>query len=83
MAKGAFGLGCRECGEIFPGEQHMQLVRAHFLMLHGVDKIDLDLVVLCPKCEKSMEHLATIGEEHHYQCEPCHRGRVIKQRQVV
>lgn len=60
----------------------MGAVRAHFETEHGTDEIRLELAVPCPRCHEQMTHLAMIGEDHHFECIPCHRARVVKQRQV-
>jgi hypothetical protein len=75
-----FGLACKHCGWLAPSDMPMSVVQEqHFRAEHGTDEVTFELVILCDRCEKPMTHLATIGEEHHYECLPCHRGRIVKQ----
>lgn len=71
-------LTCRPCGWRPDISLPMGLVVAHFETEHGTDKVNLELVVLCPRCDKPMQFFASVGNEDHFHCEPCHRGRKIR-----
>jgi hypothetical protein len=74
-----FALACKHCGWRPPGDLVMGVAAAHFETEHDTTDVAFDLVVVCDRCDRVMTHLATIGDQHHYECAPCHRGRVIKQ----
>lgn len=79
-----FRLACKHCGWRPDKDLTMGVAAAHFEIEHGTTEPIFDLIVICDRCDKQMTLFATIPNgdrlEHHYQCEPCHRGRVINQR---
>lgn len=80
MSRGndGFGLACTHCGFVFPLGITQGVMAAHFETEHGVTKVDLNLVVLCPRCDGVMvfEYEPRPGREQYY-CDPCRRTRVI------
>jgi len=71
-------LTCKHCGWRPDEDLTMGVLAAHFESEHGTGNVELDLIVLCPRCDKAMEFFASLGNEDHFQCEPCHRGRKIR-----
>lgn len=74
-------MACQECKHQFSGELSMGVVAAHFETEHGTDKVALELVVLCPRCERVMDLERSVATAHgtddHFWCAPCHRSRVV------
>lgn len=54
------------------------LLRAHFETEHGTEDVRMELVVLCPRCDKAMTFDRSFGNRDHFACQPCHRVRVIR-----
>lgn len=82
MSDNIFGLACKQCGFVFDPNSTVGVMAAHSQTEHDLGAPQCDLVVLCPRCQQPMAHFATIGQEIHFHCEPCHRGRVIHQRNM-
>lgn len=82
MSADFWALACTHCGYRFPTTITVGVMAAHFEAEHDTTDVRVELVVLCDRCNQVMTHFATVGEEIHYQCEPCHRGRIIHQREV-
>jgi DNA-directed RNA polymerase subunit RPC12/RpoP len=82
VSKNVFALACKHCGWRPDPNLTMGVAAQHFETEHDTTEPRFELIVVCDRCDRVMTHLATIGEEHHYQCEPCRRGRVIHQREV-
>ncbi len=77
---GGFALKCKTCGWRPDDDLTGGVVAAHFTTEHQSDDVQMEMVVVCNRCDGEMAHFATIGREVHYQCDPCHRSRVVKQR---
>lgn len=71
-------LVCNTCRWRPREELTVGLLAAHFETEHGTDKVHMELVVLCPRCDQPMEFDFTLGDDDHFRCAPCHRGRVIR-----
>lgn len=78
-----FRLACKHCGWRPPEDLEMGVAAAHFETEHNTTEVAFDLVVVCDRCDGVMPLFAILGEEHHFQCEPCKRGRIIRQRPPV
>jgi hypothetical protein len=77
-----WALACIHCRYRFPTDLTVGVMAAHFEAEHDTTDVQVELVVVCDRCDREMIHFATVGEQIHYQCEPCHRGRIIHQGQV-
>ncbi len=74
-------LACRTCAWR-PGDNlTIGVLAAHFEAEHDTSKVELDLIVLCPRCDKPMNLFATVGNEDHFTCDLCHRDRKIRSNQ--
>lgn len=80
MSDDGFALECTECRFRFPGGMTVGLLAAHFETEHGTDTPTLELVVLCPRCDRAMTHERSDGHKEHFACEPCHRSRVVSRK---
>jgi hypothetical protein len=73
-------LTCRTC-DWRPGiDLPMGLVAAHFETEHDTDDIQLELVVLCAKCDRSMAYERSQSGRDIFACGPCHRTRAIRRK---
>lgn len=77
-------LACVHCGWRPGDDLTIGVAAQHFETEHDTDDVKFELVVVCDRCDRVMALFATLDQgghfDHHYQCEPCHRGRVVKQR---
>lgn len=71
-------LTCKPCGWRPGIDLPMGLIAAHFETEHGTDKVNLELVVLCSRCDQPMAFSHTLRRLDHFQCEPCRRVRTIR-----
>jgi hypothetical protein len=70
-------LACRTC-DWLPGiDTTMGVVAAHFETEHGTIDVQLDLVVLCLRCNRVMDYERSQGARDVFACKPCHRTRTI------
>jgi hypothetical protein len=71
---------CQVCGWRPGIGQPMGLVAAHFETEpeHDADDVRLELVVLCPRCDKPMTYLRSEGRKDLFTCDPCRRIRTIR-----
>lgn len=72
-----FALACKHCGWRPPGDLAMGVAAAHFETEHDTTDVAFDLVVVCDHCDRAMTYFASIGNQDHFECKPCHRGRVV------
>lgn len=84
MAKDPDGMGlcCIHCRFVFPGEITSGVMAAHFETEHGTTDVKLELVALCPRCEKPMmfERTETLSSgllRDYFSCNDCHRSRTV------
>lgn len=68
---------CKTCRWRPTEELTAGLLAAHFETEHGTDKVELELVVLCPRCDEPMAFDRSVGNRDYFSCERCHRTRVI------
>lgn len=84
MSKDVFALACQHCGWRPDSNLTMSVAAQHFETEHDTTEPKFELIVVCDRCDRQMDLFATLDQgdhfEHHYQCEPCHRGRRLKQR---
>jgi hypothetical protein len=78
MSKDPFALACKHCGWRPPVDLQMGVAAAHFETEHDTADVAFDLVVVCDRGDRAMTYFATVGNEDHFHCEPCHRGRVVR-----
>lgn len=71
-------LECQVCRWRPHGDIRVGLLSAHFETEHGTEDVRMELVVLCPLCDKAMKFDRSFGNRDHFACEPCHRVRVIR-----
>ena len=76
-----FALQCQTCHYRPPENITIAVLAAHFETEHGTDKVDLDLVALCPRCDRAMRHDFTHGLVDHFVCDPCRRTREVRRGQ--
>jgi len=69
---------CRTCRWRPAVNLPMGLIAAHFETEHNTDEVNLELVVLCPRCDQPMTHEHSHGLRDTFACEPCHRTRTIR-----
>lgn len=74
-----FGLACKHCGHLFPGDVTMGVVAAHFEIEHDDGEIELELSVLCPRCQSAMALERKEGNHTWWGCSTCHRTRKVTQ----
>jgi hypothetical protein len=71
-------LACKPCGMRLDDNATMGVIGAHFEAEHGGAGIALELVVICPRCDKSMTYTRSEGLRDYFDCAPCHRTRTIR-----
>lgn len=71
-------LVCRTCRWRPAENLPIGLLAAHFDTEHHTSEITLELVVLCPRCDKPMTHEATVGRQDFFACPDCKRSRTIR-----
>ncbi|MFC7276249.1 hypothetical protein ACFQS1_19830 [Paractinoplanes rhizophilus] len=71
-------LTCKPCGLRLDDNATMGVIAAHFEAEHGDAGIELELVVICPRCDKPMVYEGSFGRVDRFQCGPCHRTRTIR-----
>lgn len=80
MADDDWGLTCIHCQFVFPIDITVGVMAAHFDAEHQADKVHVELVPLCPRCNKPMTFERELGPVRHlWGCDPCHRSRVVRQ----
>lgn len=75
-------LACRHCRHRFPDGVTVGVISAHFETEHDRSDVQLDLVVLCPRCDAEMALERQEPGRDTFHCPPCHRTRVIKRQEV-
>lgn len=69
---------CRTCRWRPATDLPMGLLAAHFETEHDTSKVNLELVVLCLRCDKPMAFLRSEGRKDIFACDPCCRVRTIR-----
>ena len=91
MSAANLRLACRACGWRPDNSLTLGVIEAHVLTEHpeqvkedGSPRIDMTLVVLCPRCDVKMPRTRSIERtghrELHYDCPACHRSYMVRQR---
>ena len=75
---GGMALTCKPCGLRLDDNATMGVIATHFEIEHDGQEITLELVVICPRCDKPMAYEGSFGRIDRFQCEPCHRTRTIR-----
>jgi hypothetical protein len=71
-------LTCRPCGLRLSDDATMGVIQAHFDAEHDGASIELELVVICPRCDKPMQFSHSERRKDVFACDPCHRIRTIR-----
>jgi hypothetical protein len=70
-------LVCKLCRWRPPEDLPTEVVVAHFAEEHDTDKVSLDLVAICRRCDREMVFERSIGRRDIFTCDPCQVGRAI------
>lgn len=77
MSDDDMALACKHCAYRFPIHITVGVMAAHFETEHDTTEVELELVVVCPRCDRVMAFEHSIGNKDHFACSSCHRVRVI------
>ena len=71
-------LACRTCGWRPAEDLPVGMIQAHMQTEHDTDEVVLDLLVICPRCDKAMTFSHSERRKDIFACDPCHRIRSIR-----
>lgn len=74
-------LACRPCRHRFPEDVTVGVLAAHFETAHGTTDVQLDLVVVCPRCDAEMTFERAERRRDVFACAPCHRTRIVHRKE--
>lgn len=73
-----FALLCSICRYRPPEGITVAVLAAHFEVEHDTDAVTLELVALCPRCDRPMRHDYSHGNLDHFECDACKRSRIVR-----
>lgn len=73
-----FALLCGICRWRVPLGITVALVQAHMETEHDTDAVALELVALCPRCDRPMRFDYSHGEIDYFECDVCKRSRMVR-----